>query len=288
MGAHRILTLVTTSTLVVGLAGSASAQISPDLPQPSVKAKVEQRVGVTDFSVEYASPAVKGRTIWGGLVAYDQLWRTGANAATKLVASRAFEVGGTEVPAGTYAVYAIPGKDSWTVILNSHWNTSGTHGYDQKNDVARVTVKPEAVPHRERLTFIFSDSTDDTARLDLEWEKLRVSVPLKVKTKDHVLANIKQATDEAWRPHFLAARWHLDNGGNLDEALGFIDTSIGIRGTWWNHWVKAQLLAKKGKSKDAVAAAEKAQSLGKGDRIFEGFFQKDVAVAITDWKKKKG
>src|SRR6185436_3214410 len=103
--------------------------------------------------------------------------RTGANAATKLDASRDFTFGGTAVPAGTYALYTIPGKKSWTVILNSNWKTGGTNGYDEKNDVARVSVKPASAPERERLVFLFSDTANDSTRLDLEWEKLRVSVP---------------------------------------------------------------------------------------------------------------
>lgn len=277
------------AAFVVALAapGSARAQSSLETPAPSPKAKVEQRVGVTDLAVEYSSPAVKGRKIWGALVPLDQLWRTGANAATKLTASRDFTVGGKQVPAGSYALYTIPGKTSWTVILNSNWNTGGTNGYDQKNDVARFTVKPEPAPYRERLAFIFSETTDDRVRLDLEWEKLRVSIPITLDTQAHVLASIDKTLADTWRPHFGSARWLLESGGDLDRALVYVDTSIQIKATWWNHWVKAQILAKKGKAADAVAIAEKATELGKGDTVFEGFFKADVTKAIEDWKKKK-
>ena len=256
----------------------------PELPAPSPLARVEQRVGVTDLSVEYSSPGVKGRTIWGELVPYDELWRTGANAATKLEVSTAFNFGGKEVPAGKYALYTIPTKGSWTVILNSKSDAGGTRGYDEKNDVARITVKPEASPQRERLTFIFSDTTDDATRLDMEWEKLRVSVPITLKTKELALANVDKAVGDAWRPHFVSARWLLENNGDLGKALGYIDTSIQIKPTWWNNWVRAQVLAKQGKSGDAVAAAEKAQALGKGDEVYEGFFKDTVSKAISEWK----
>jgi hypothetical protein len=263
--------------------GMVSAQ-APELPAPSPLARVEQRVGVTDFSVEYSSPGVKGRTIWGELVPYNELWRTGANAATKLEASTAFNFGGKNVAAGKYALYTIPGKDSWTVILNSKHDAGGTRGYDEKKDVARITVKPEAAPPRERMTFIFSNTTDDATRLDLEWEKLRLSIPITVETKEIALANVDKALGDAWRPHFTSARWLLDNNGDLDKALAYIDTSIQIKPTWWNNWVRAQVLAKQGQRGEAVAAAEKAQALGKGDEIFEGFFKDSVAKAIAEWK----
>lgn len=262
----------------------AGAQSVPELPQLSPKARVEQQVGVTKFAVEYSSPAKKGRVVWGELVPYGELWRTGANAATKLEASRDFTFGGKQVAAGTYAVLSIPGESSWTVILNSKADLPGTRGYDEKLDVARVTVTPEKAPPRERMTFLFADTTDDATRLDLEWDELRISVPIQVATTEQALANIEKAVDEAWRPHFASARWLLDSGGDLDKALGYVDTSISIEPTWWNNWVRAQVLAKKGRSSDAVAAAEKAQDLGKGDAIFEGFFKESVSKAITDWK----
>ena len=264
----------------------AYAQAAPELPQPSPHAHVEQRVGLTDFAVDYSSPGVKGRKIWGGLVPFDELWRTGANAATTLKASHDFTFGGTAVPAGTYAVFTIPGKKTWTVILNTNTKVAATRGYEEKDDVARLSVTPESAPLRERLAFLFSDTTDNSTRLDLEWEKLRVSVPVKVDTTAQARANIDKALDDAWRPHFASARWLFDNGGDLTQALGYIDTSISIKSTWWNNWVKAQILAKQGRTADAVAAGEQAQVLGNGDQVFEGFFNDEVAKAIAEWKKK--
>jgi hypothetical protein len=265
----------------------ASAQpAAPELPQPSPPASVSQRVGVTDFSVSYSSPGVKERQIWGELVPYDELWRTGANAPTKLEASRDFTFGGKPVPAGTYSLLTIPGKTTWTVILNKNLKLQGTRGYEQKDDVARITVTPVANPPRERMTFLFSDTVDDGSRLDLEWEKLRVSVPIQVDSKSHARTNIDKAVDEAWRPHFVSARYLLDNGGDLVQALGYVDTSIEIKPTWWNNWVRAQILAKQGKPADAVAAGERAQELGKGDPVYEGFFKETVTTSIADWKKK--
>ena len=273
---------LSTATIV----SHAAAQVAPELPQPSPKARVEQRVGLTDFAVDYSSPGVKARKIWGSLVPYDQLWRTGANAATTLKASRDFTFGGTAVPAGTYSVFTIPGKKTWTVILNTNLTVAATRGYDEKNDVARISVTPESAPFRERLAFQFSDTTDEATRLDIDWEKLRVSVPITVATTAQARANIDKALDDAWRPHFLSARWLLDSNGDLTQALGYIDTSIGIKSTWWNNWVKAQILAKQGHTAEAVAAAEQAQALGNGDPVYEGFFKDEMVKTIADWKKK--
>ena len=280
---HR-LAATTLACCLVAFAGSAQAQ-ELELPDASPKARVDQRVGLTDFQLDYSSPGVKKRVIWGGLVPYGQLWRTGANAATKLTASRDFQFGGTKVKAGSYAIYTIPGKTSWTILLNTKWDTGGTGDYDKKNDVARITVKPVRLASpRERLTFLFTDTVEGSVSLDLEWERLRVRIPIKVDTKTQVLASIEQATDDAWVPHFASARYLLDSGGNLDRALGLVEKSIAIKRTWWNHWVKAQILGKKGRKAEAVAAAQQAQALGKGNQTYEQNFKGQVDKAIQGWR----
>ena len=267
-------------------AASAVAQSVPELPQPSPKARVEQRVGLTDLTIDYSSPALKGRKIWGELVPYDRPWRTGANAATKLSASGSFTFGGKSVPAGTYALYTIPGKSTWTVALNTSTEAWGNDGYDVKKDVARVQVTPAASGARERLTFLFSNTTDSSTQIDLEWEKLRVSVPLTVDTKAQALANISDAVESGWRPYWSSARYLLDNGGDLDKALQFIDQSIAIKPNWMNYWVRAQILEKKGRAQEAVATAEKTVQLGSGDRTFESYYKADVTKSLSGWKKK--
>jgi hypothetical protein len=276
---------LTAAVLIAAAPAAIAQQTPPELPQASPNASVMQQVGLTKFTVTYSSPGVKGRTIWGEVVPYDQLWRTGANLATQLEATRDFTFGGAKVPAGTYALYTIPGKTNWTVILNKNPNAGGTRGYDEKNDVARISVTPTQSPARERLTFLFANTTDDSTRLDLEWDTLRVSVPLKVETAQQAMTNIDKALADAWRPHFASARYLLDSGGDLKTALGYIDTSIAIKSTWWNNWVKAQILAKQGKKAEAVVAAEQAQKLGQGDEVYEGFFKEQVGKSIADWKK---
>jgi hypothetical protein len=149
--------------------------------RPSPGAKVQQRVGLTDITVDYSCPGVKKRKIWGALVPYDKPWRTGANSSTKLTVSKDVTIGDKLVPAGTYSVLTIPGKKDWTFIINKATNIGGDidEKYKQDQDVVRVTAKPKAIAHRERMTFVFADFTDDSVNLDLEWEKLRVSLPIK-------------------------------------------------------------------------------------------------------------
>jgi hypothetical protein len=278
----RALTFMTTAAVAAAVFPALAQTI--EVPAPSAKAKVEQRVGITDFSVDYSSPAVRGRKIFGGLLPFDKLWRTGANASTKLTASRDFTFGGTAVPKGTYSVFSIPGASSWTVILNKNADASADQ-YDAGNDAARVTVKPETIAARERMTFLFVDTTDATTRLDLEWDTVRISVPIKVDTQAQVMAGIDGAMAEAWRPSYQAGRYIVESGGNLDTALQYLDTSIGIKSTWWNNWWRAQALAKKGRTAEAIAAGEKTLQLGKGNETFEQSFKADVQKTIDGWKK---
>ena len=184
--------------------GSAEAQ-QLELPRPSPTAKVSQMVGLTEISVDYSSPAAKGRKVFGGLVPFGQLWRTGANAATKITFSKDVTIEDKPVPAGTYALFSIPTATGWTLILNKNPNQGGTEQYKQDLDLARFSVKAQASAMRERLTFLFSNTTDSTTSLDLEWEKVRVSLPIKAGTDAQVAANIKGLETGAWRPWNSAA-----------------------------------------------------------------------------------
>jgi hypothetical protein len=272
------------AALVFLAAGPASAQLK--LPAPSPAAKVSQEVGLTDISVEYSSPAVKGRKIWGDLVPMDKPWRTGANASTKITFSRDVTFGGKPVPAGTYAIVTFPGAKGWNVVLSKELGLWQGKAYDAKDDVVRVPATTAAVPHRERLTFLFSNTTDNDTSLDMEWEKLRVSVPIKVDTGTQAQANIKAAIDGAWRAPNAAARYELETTKNYDAALKYADLSISIQPTWYNHWTKAEVLAQKGNYAEARKFAQAAWDMGEKEPA--GFFFKDaVGKALADWKNKK-
>jgi tetratricopeptide (TPR) repeat protein len=263
--------------------GSARAEL--ELPRPSPFAKVSQDVGLTTITVDYSSPGVKGRKIWGGLVPYDKMWRTGANRATKITFSRDVTFAGKPVPAGTYALFTIPTKADWTVILNKRADQAGTGtGYKQDEDLLRVAIKPKAAPMRERMTFLFSDFTDEKGSLDLEWEKLRLSIPIGVATEKQALASINATLDDTWRVYANAARYMLENKKDYDAGLKYIDQSLALKEDWFNVFIKAELLAAKGRYKEAYPLAEKAQGLGQKSENF--FLDADVKKALADWKKK--
>jgi hypothetical protein len=246
---------------------------------------VSQQVGLTEVSVDYSSPGVKGRKIWGGVVPYDQMWRTGANTATKISFSKDVTFAGKPVPAGTYALFTIPTKGLWTVILNKKADQPGTaREYKADQDLLRVQLKPGTAPMRERLTFLFSNVTDDKVSLDLEWERLRLSIPIAANTSQQVMANIAAALDNTWRTYANAARYMLETKKDYDTGLKYVDQSLALKEDWFNVWIKASLLAAKGNYKDAYALAEKAYQMGQKAEVF--FLEPEVKKALAEWKKK--
>lgn len=265
------------------LSHAAAAQTAIETPAPSPKARVEQRVGITDVSIDYSSPGVKGRKIWGEVVPYDKVWRAGANAPTKLTVSRDFAFGGTQVKAGSYSVFVTPGKKAWTVALNTDLNAT-QDSHDDKNDVARVAVTPAALPAlRERLIYVFSDTQDDRTNVDLEWERVRIRVALTIDTKGAVAAGIEKALAAAWQPHAQAASYYF-NSGDLAKALALVDRSIAIESNWRNEWLRAQIQGKKGNKAEAAASANRALAFGKGNANFEQNVQPDIVKALAGWK----
>lgn len=253
------------------------------LPAQSPGAKLTQTVGLTDITIEYSSPGVKGRKIWGGLVPLEKVWRAGANKATTITFSQPVTVGDTALAAGTYGFFAIPGAASWTLILSKTPNQWGAYEYKPADDLLRLTAKPVAIPNRERLAYLVSNFTNDTASIDLEWEKVRVSLPVKLKTTEQATANIKEAVDTAWLPLHQASRYALD-AKDYAAGLTYSERSIAIQETWSNTWARARLLAGLGKYKEALVAAERAQVLGAKEP--EDFPADDVKKAMADWKPK--
>ncbi len=273
------------SALVCALALSATASAQLTLPAPSPKATVMQAVGITDISLEYSSPGVKGRVIWGELVPFGELWRTGANAATKLTVSRDVTVEGKPVPAGTYSLFTIPQKEgAWTVVLNKNPNQGGTFGYDQKLDLVRFEVTPAKAPFRERMTFLFADTTESATRLDLEWGELRLSLRVEADTKAHAKGAVQAHVDGSWRPLATAARYLSEVEGQHDAALNLVAASLTLKETWFTLWIKAQIQDRKGDKKGRLATAQRALELGNADKGGNFFWKEDIEKAVKDWK----
>lgn len=256
-----------------------------DLPRPSPFARVWQTVGLTEITVDYSSPAVKGRKIWGGVVPYDQPWRAGANTPTKITFNKDVTIGNTPVPAGTYPFFIVPGKTTWALVLSKNPNMS-VFNYKKEDDLLRLEVKPQPAPMRERLAYLFDDFADQNhVTINLEWEKVRVGLPVKLGTADEVAKNIKNLEENAWQPYVQAARYELEQAKSYDAGLALVDKALAMKETWIADWTKAQLEAAKGNKKAAVALAVKADELGQKVPPQQYFFKDEVQKAINEWKK---
>lgn len=281
----RVALSLTLSGSLALIASSARADL--ELPRPSPGAKISQEVGLTQITVDYSCPGVKGRKIWGDLVPYDKLWRTGANGATKIIFSKDVTFVDKPVPAGSYALFTIPARSGeWTVVLNKNADQPGIgREYKADQDLLRVKVRAQPAPFRERLAFVFSNFDEDKASLDIEWEKVRVTIPIKVGTAQQAVANITRELDNAWRPWANAARYMLEIKKDYDAGLKYADQSVALKQDWFNLWIRASLLAAKGNYKDARAEAQKSYDLGQ--KAGAGFFlEAEVKKALADWSKK--
>jgi hypothetical protein len=266
--------------------GMAFSQL--ELPVPSPKAKVEQRVGLTDVVIEYSRPAVAGRKIWGGLVPMDKVWRTGANSATGISFSKDVEIAGKPIKAGDYALFTIPSENEWTVIINSNEGQKGSTDYKEALDIHRFKVKAEKAPaFKERLEFIIEPLNDNEGKVTLTWENVMVAFKFStnsVKNAEANLAAFERKAGGLWYDLAQAARYSNANGLNADKALVWIDQSISLKEHFFNRWVKAQILAKKGDNAGAYQFAAEAKAWGeKNPSGFYEAYKAEIEKAVNDW-----
>jgi hypothetical protein len=254
------------------------------LPRPSPKATVTQSVGITDISISYSRPGVKGREIWGKLVPYNEVWRTGANENTTISFGDTVKVEGTKLAPGIYGLQTIPGTDEWTVILSKDAKLWGAFNYKPENDALRFKVKPQVSEFTERMEFSFADVTDNSTIVVLQWEKMKIAFKVEIETQALVLAKARSAIGP--QATMQAANYCLENDINLDEAMKWIDISISIKENYSNVRVKALLLAKFNKMPDAIKLMEKAVQMGKA-MPEPPFNLKQTEDTLAEWKKKK-
>jgi len=260
-----------------------------DFPQASPAATIKQRVGLTDVEVSYSRPSMKGRVIFGGLVPYDKVWRTGANSATKLTLSTAVKLNGTAVPAGTYELFTIPGKTEWTVIIHKDMSQWGSYTYDAKNDVARIKATPITLPSAyESFTIGINDLRDESATLNLLWENTRVPVKIELDLVSTLVPQIEavMASDEPKKPYDRAAMFYLDHNLDLKKAAAWMDALLaGQPGEYAFvfHYHKALILAKAGDKAGALAAAKQSLDLVSKmqGEIRDEYTQKNNAVIAS-------
>lgn len=263
------------------LAGAAIAQTpAPDakptpvpvrLPQISQAATVKQTVGLNDVTITYSRPGVKGRKIWGALVPYGSVWRTGANSATTIQFSEDVVVEGQPLPAGTYSLHTIPGEKEWTIILNKQANQWGSYSYDATKDALRAKVTPLAGQPQEWMQFRFEDPTMNTARVVLAWENLQVPFSFKNATDTHekvvglLRESIAKAKPDEWQTYYRGGNYLVQNKLYMDEAATWLDKAISISPTPAVYYGKARYFDALGKTREAIAELDKALAAAKPD-----------------------
>jgi tetratricopeptide (TPR) repeat protein len=290
MRRNLALTALFISTFFAATRGHAQSAVL-DLPRDSQHAKVLQRVGITDITINYHRPLVKGRKVWGGLVPYGQVWRAGANENTTIEFSDPVSVEGKPLAKGTYGLHMLPTENEWTIIFSKTAAAWGSFTYNQAEDALRVTVKPRSAEMKEALAYEVDDVTPTSAIFTLRWEKLAVPFKVEVDTHDIVaqslhkqLRGLAQYTWDGWDD---AANYFLTNKYNLEEALKYEDRSIGVEERYDNLMNKSRILDALNRKDEATVARNKAlgmatitqlhtygrqlQLAGKQDQAFEVF-----------------
>ncbi len=252
---------VATAFAVLGQAAAAQSAPAPfQFPTTNPHAEVHQRVSATDIQISYNRPRMKGRTIFGGLVPYGQVWRTGSDTATRLTFSSDVLINGRNLEAGDYELFTIPGPDAWTVIIHENQSQWGSYSYDAANDVMRFQVTPTALAEPvESFTLSVDDVTPKTAHLNITWERTRVSVPIEIDVRATVVPQVEAALQaDGRKPYFLAAMFYYENDLDIDRAAELM--ALAIEGNPTHIGMlhrQALILAAKGDTAGAIAAAEK-------------------------------
>lgn len=277
-----MLKLIWFSALIIFILTLTTVAQEFKAPRPSPDATVAQYVGITKITIDYSSPGVKGRKIWGELVPYGKIWRTGANEVTSITFSDPAKVNGNELPAGTYGIHSIPGENEWEIIFSKDTKVDDPMNYDEKKDALRIKINPESNPFTERMAFIITDMTDNSANVNLIWEKLKVPFKVEVNTQELTLQSARNAAD--WGTLMSTANYCLQQNVNLDEGFKWIQASTLIDENYWNMRVLAQYFEKMDKKSDAITTMEKAIELG--SKMEEAPFDYDrMKKMLEDWKK---
>jgi hypothetical protein len=261
------------AVLFLTSAGAQAQSAMLNLPRVSQHARVTQRVGVTDITIDYHRPLVRGRKIFGGLQAYGQVWRAGANENTTFEVTDPVTVDGQPLPKGVFGLHMIPGESTWIVIFSRNSTSWGSFTYDQAEDALRITVKPRMIPNEEVLTYAFDDPTPNSTTISMRWEQTAVSFKVAVDTPTIVQRSLRnQLRGRArfeWQPWMEAADYLLANRLGAEEALADTNRSIEIEDRFENEMTRARALTALGRADQALAARARALALGTQGQIHD-------------------
>jgi TolA-binding protein len=277
---------------LVFIANNSSAQ-QLTLPQASQKAAVTQTIGLTDITIEYHRPGVRGREVWGNLVPYGEVWRAGANENTTISFSDEVIINGKVLPAGVYGLHMIPSESNWTVIISNNSWSWGSFSYNEKEDALRLNVTPVPAGHQEWLSYSFENLSSNSTDVVLHWEKLKIPFKVEIDKQKVIAEHFRRELDGLdkffWQPWNQAANYAYQNNLNTDEALMWVNNSININKNFQNLWTKANLLEKKGNAAESEKLREEARAISTEADIntlgYQYLFSNQVDKAIETFKK---
>jgi hypothetical protein len=234
-------------------------------PAPSTTQTIKQDVGLGNIELSYSRPNMKGRKIFGDLVPFDKVWRTGANSATTLTFSDEVTIGGTKIAPGKYGLLSIPSANEWTLIITKQLDVTSPAAYKSESDIVRVKAKPVALPFTvETFTAMFADVSDKSTNLGLMWDKTYVELPITTDVDSKVMKQIETIMSKDSRPYFNAAVYYAENGKDLNQAITWFDKAIEQNDkAFWIYYQKAKVLGKQGKKTEAIATSMKSMALAK-------------------------
>ena len=234
-------------------------------PQPSPTQEVTQNFGLSKIDLSYSRPGIKGRTIFGDLVPYGKVWRTGANQATTLTFGDDVTIGGTKIPAGKYGLLTIPDQFEWTIIITKQTDVTNAAAYKQDQDVVRVKVKPQDLGFTvESFTIIFGNVTSTTCDLQIIWDNTLATLLISTDIDSKISAQIKNLMENDNRPYYQAALYYIETGKDLNQAVAWLDKATAQNpDAFYMFYQKARALAKLGKKQEAITASNKSIELAK-------------------------
>jgi hypothetical protein len=270
---------------------SSFAGKAQELPLASPKCKYSQVVGLTEISIQYSRPSVKGRKIWGQLVPYDVVWRTGANEATVITFADDVWLNDLKIAAGSYALYTIPHKrGDWDVILNKNSRSWGTTGFRPEDNVLSIKARSRKIPFTETFAIAIENLTRTSALLVMSWEKIAISIPIRVEVDEKANRNITEAirtANDNWLIYANSAEYCLRNNIRLGEAKQWIDKALELKpNSFFPHWLRADYAAMQGNFKDAIVSAEEALRLGIAESGSNFLYKQDIEKSIALWRSK--
>jgi hypothetical protein len=258
--------------LVLAVSFSISSTNAQTLktPAPSPLQTIKQNFGIGEVSLEYSRPSVKNRVIFGDVVPYGKMWRTGANASTKITIGEDTKIENTPVPAGTYAIYTIPGAETWEIMFYKDLTLGGdVASYKKENEVLRITEKVTQLPNKvETFTINFADITYSVCNVEMQWEKTRVAFTISTEVDAKIMKNIETVmSPNDRRPYYNAASYYYDNNKDMKQALEWVNKATELTpDAYWVWHLKAKIQLKLKDAKGAIETAEKSKALALKDK----------------------